>query len=157
MSLPSGFWFFSSCWSLEATSRIQPGTVRPYAWVAREIGRPRAVRAVGTALARNPVPLVIPCHRVVRSDGDTGRYALGDGETDKVTLLHGEGVDVAEVRRRVTERCFWSEEGDTTFCLPYCFAAHPLPDRRFIRFESVREALSRGLEPCSTCHPLLAA
>ena len=48
---------------------IPRGEVRPYGWIAAEIGRPKAVRAVGTALAHNPVPLVVPCHRVVRSDG----------------------------------------------------------------------------------------
>jgi methylated-DNA-[protein]-cysteine S-methyltransferase len=51
---------------------IPKGQVRPYGWIAREIGRPKAVRAVGTALAKNPVPIVIPCHRVVRSDGAIG-------------------------------------------------------------------------------------
>ena len=56
---------------------IPRGEVRPYGWIAAEIGRPRAVRAVGTALAHNPVPLVVPCHRVVRSDGCIGQYSLG--------------------------------------------------------------------------------
>jgi O-6-methylguanine DNA methyltransferase len=50
---------------LRKTMEIPYGEVRPYSWVAREIGRPRAVRAVGSALAGNPVPFVIPCHRVV--------------------------------------------------------------------------------------------
>src|SRR5205823_802173 len=54
---------------LMKTLEIPRGEVRTYAWVAREIGRPRAVRAVGTALRRNPVPILIPCHRVIRSDG----------------------------------------------------------------------------------------
>ncbi|MBO0795035.1 MAG: MGMT family protein, partial [Ktedonobacteraceae bacterium] len=49
---------------------IPYGEVRSYAWIAREIGRPKAVRAVGSALGHNPVPLLIPCHRVVRSNGD---------------------------------------------------------------------------------------
>src|SRR5678816_1686056 len=48
---------------------IPRGEVRPYGWIAREIGRPGAVRATGSVLAKNPVPLLIPCHRVVRSDG----------------------------------------------------------------------------------------
>ena len=47
---------------------IPRGEVRPYGWIAAEIGHPKAVRAVGTALAHNPVPLVVPCHRVVRSE-----------------------------------------------------------------------------------------
>ncbi len=56
---------------------IPRGEVRPYGWIAAEIGRPRAVRAVGTALGHNPVPLIVPCHRVVRSDGSIGQYSLG--------------------------------------------------------------------------------
>src|SRR6478609_7050924 len=52
---------------------IPRGEVRPYGWVAAEIGRPKAVRAVGTALGHNPVPLIVPCHRVVRTDGTIGQ------------------------------------------------------------------------------------
>lgn len=62
---------------LRAALRIGRGQTRSYSWVASAIGRDRAVRAVGTALGRNPVPLLIPCHRVVRASGDPGRYALG--------------------------------------------------------------------------------
>lgn len=76
---------------LQATSRIPAGAVRPYAWVARAIGAPKAVRAVGTALARNPVPFVVPCHRVVRSDGRAGNYGIG-GERTKRALLRSEGA-----------------------------------------------------------------
>lgn len=77
---------------LAATREIPPGETRSYRWVAERIGRPRAVRAVGSALAANPVPLVIPCHRVTRSDGTTGQYALG--AKAKVALLAAEGVAV---------------------------------------------------------------
>jgi O-6-methylguanine DNA methyltransferase len=82
---------------------IPRGEIRPYAWIAREIGRPRAVRAVGSALARNPIPLLIPCHRVVRSDGVIGNYGLG-GTTNKRTLLVWEGVDLDAVGRRTHAR-----------------------------------------------------
>ncbi len=82
---------------LQETARIPLGEVRPYGWIAKEIDRPKAVRAVGTALARNPVPLVVPCHRVVRSDGHIGNYSLG-GRRNKVTLLKTEGVVVEDLR-----------------------------------------------------------
>ncbi|WP_432543167.1 methylated-DNA--[protein]-cysteine S-methyltransferase [Kineococcus sp. SYSU DK002] len=62
---------------LDVLRRIGFGATLSYAGVAREAGSPRAVRAVGTACARNPVPLVVPCHRVVRSDGSVGEYAGG--------------------------------------------------------------------------------
>src|SRR5437879_11515913 len=61
---------------------IPRGEIRTYGWIAAEIGHPRAVRAVGSALRKNPVPVLIPCHRVVRSDGAIGDYALG-GSAEK--------------------------------------------------------------------------
>ena len=70
---------------------IPRGQIRPYAWIAQEIGRPHAMRAVGNALARNPIPLFIPCHRVVRSDGHIGNYGLG-GPVNKRLLLQYEGA-----------------------------------------------------------------
>src|SRR5437879_3189574 len=57
---------------LRKALQIPRGQVRPYNWVAREIGHPAAVRAVGTALANNPTPYLIPCHRVIRADGVIG-------------------------------------------------------------------------------------
>ncbi len=62
---------------LSAAALIPRGQTRPYAWVAERAGRPKAVRAVGSALGRNPVPLLIPCHRVTRSDGSLGDYVFG--------------------------------------------------------------------------------
>ncbi|MFI5143920.1 MAG: methylated-DNA--[protein]-cysteine S-methyltransferase, partial [Thermoanaerobaculales bacterium] len=62
---------------LRKTLEIPRGQVRPYGWIAREIGHPAAVRAVGTALANNPIPYFIPCHRVVRTDGKIGNAGGG--------------------------------------------------------------------------------
>lgn len=74
---------------LRATSRIPYGQVRPYAWVAREVGHPRAARAVGQALHINPVAPIIPCHRVIASDNTLGGY--GGGLDVKRWLLRLEG------------------------------------------------------------------
>src|SRR4029077_3241746 len=76
---------------LRKTRQIPRGEVRPYGWVAREIGHPAAVRAVGTALANNPIPYFIPCHRVVRTDGQIGNYG-GGGPEAKKAILTLEGV-----------------------------------------------------------------
>lgn len=62
---------------LRITAEIPYGEVRSYQWVAEQLGKPKATRAVGNALARNPVPVILPCHRVVRSNGSLGGYALG--------------------------------------------------------------------------------
>jgi O-6-methylguanine DNA methyltransferase len=77
---------------------IPRGEVRTYGWIAAEIGHPAAVRAVGTALRKNPVPVLIPCHRVVRSDGHIGQYALG-GSDAKRTILASEGLESEEINR----------------------------------------------------------
>jgi len=81
---------------------IPRGEVRTYAWIASQIGHPAAVRAVGSALRKNPVPLLIPCHRVVRSDGYIGEYALG-GSANKRAILAFEGVklDASPTSQRV--------------------------------------------------------
>ena len=77
---------------------IPRGEVRTYGWIAAQIGRPAAVRAVGTALRKNPVPVLIPCHRVVRSDGEIGNYALG-GSQAKRAILAAEGLQADEIQR----------------------------------------------------------
>jgi methylated-DNA-[protein]-cysteine S-methyltransferase len=53
------------------------GETRSYKWMAERVGRPAAVRAVGRALSKNPVPIVIPCHRIIESDGSIGGYSSG--------------------------------------------------------------------------------
>ena len=75
---------------LEAAAQIERGQTRSYQWLARSIGMPKASRAVGNALGANPVPVVIPCHRIVRGDGSLGGYAFGT--TMKRTLLAAEGA-----------------------------------------------------------------
>ena len=77
---------------LQAVSRVPRGKVVSYAELARRIGRPRAARAVGQALGRNPVPLVIPCHRVLASDGSLGGYSGRGGVRTKRALLQLEGA-----------------------------------------------------------------
>ena len=70
---------------LEAVERIPQGEVRSYGEIAAQIGRPGACRFVGTTLAKNPFPICIPCHRVIRSDGSPGRF--GGGTQLKEQLL----------------------------------------------------------------------
>ena len=77
---------------LQAARLIQPGTTLTYGQVAHAIGKPKASRAVGQALGRNPVPIVIPCHRVVASDGSLGGYSGGGGVASKRLLLALEGA-----------------------------------------------------------------
>jgi O-6-methylguanine DNA methyltransferase len=75
--------------ALRAAARIPPGEVRSYTWVATQIGRPKAARAVGRVMARNPLPFLFPCHRVVDSSGDLHDYYYG--LKMKARLLEMEG------------------------------------------------------------------
>jgi methylated-DNA-[protein]-cysteine S-methyltransferase len=77
---------------LELVSKIPRGKVTTYKEIARALGSPNACRAVGNALARNPRPLKIPCHRVMRSDGKIGGYRFGSGR--KARLLAKEGIKI---------------------------------------------------------------
>ncbi len=75
---------------LEETMRIPAGETRSYGWLAQKVGRPRAARAVGRVMATNPLPIVVPCHRVVGSDGSLRGY--GGGLDVKAALLRLEGA-----------------------------------------------------------------
>ncbi|HMP56288.1 MAG TPA: methylated-DNA--[protein]-cysteine S-methyltransferase [Novosphingobium sp.] len=78
----------------QALRRIPPGETRSYAQIAAAIGQPGAMRAAGSANGANPVAVLIPCHRVVRSDGSLGGYAWG--EDIKAELLRREGAQTKE-------------------------------------------------------------
>jgi len=138
---------------LNKALEIPRGEVRPYGWIAAEIGRPRAVRAVGSALAHNPVPLVIPCHRVVRSDGMLGQYSLG-GPAVKREILTTEGLDPdgLEALARTGVRYIGS---DTTriYCLPSCRNARRVTERHRVPLRSTLQGRSIGYRACKVCRP----
>lgn len=136
---------------------IPRGEVRPYGWVAAEIGRPKAVRAVGTALGHNPVPLIVPCHRVVRSDGTIGQYSLG-GPDNKRTILAAEGLDPDELERLAHAGIRYIGS-DTThiYCLPTCHNARRITPAHRIEFRSTSASESAGYRACLDCRPSAAA
>ena len=74
--------------------KIPKGTVKTYSEVAKAIGKPLAVRVVANAIAKNPYPIQIPCHRVIRSDGSLGGYLGVGGVKKKKNLLKKEGIIV---------------------------------------------------------------
>ena len=132
---------------------IPRGEVRPYGWVAAEIGRPKAVRAVGSALGHNPVPLIVPCHRVVRSDGMIGQYSLG-GPENKRTILSAEGLDPdrleAEARAGIR---FVGSDTTGAVCLPTCHNAKRITPAHRVPFRSMPAAVAAGYRPCRVCRP----
>jgi O-6-methylguanine DNA methyltransferase len=136
---------------------IPLGEVRPYGWIAAEIGKPRAVRAVGTALAHNPVPLVVPCHRVVRSDGAIGQYSMG-GSDAKRRILGAEGVDTRRLEADAAAGKRWTGSDTTRIvCHPTCRDARRVTDRHRVHFPSLAAAANAGYRPCKHCRPAAIA
>ena len=97
----------------EALRLIPRGRVTTYGEIARYLGT-HAVRAVGTAVGKNPDAPKVPCHRVVRGDGTIGRYSGGDGVPTKVALLKTEGVTVADGRVVTFDQQLWRYPQSTT-------------------------------------------
>jgi O-6-methylguanine DNA methyltransferase len=140
---------------LTKAREIPRGQVRPYAWIAAEINHPQAVRAVGTALGHNPVPLLIPCHRVVRSDGRIGNYIFGSEA--KRSLLQAEGAEPAQLEQLAGKGVHYLGS-DTThiFCYPTCSHARRITEPHRVSFKSGSQAIAAGYRPCKVCRPALA-
>lgn len=126
---------------LAATHEIPFGELRAYRWVAERTGSPAAVRAVGTALGRNPVAPIIPCHRVIRSDGTLGGYGYGLPLKERLLRLERETpLLVGCTTTRV-------------LCRRGCAHEVRLPEGRRVVFASVADARDAGYRPCATCRP----
>jgi len=126
---------------LEGARQVPFGETTSYSALAASIGCPGASRAVGTALGRNPVPFIVPCHRILRGDRSLGGYAFGlPMKSDLLEL----------------ERSTPILEGVTSthiLCRVGCPAlARSRPDRRVV-FASVADARSVGYRPCRICRP----
>ena len=139
---------------LQATYALPYGAVTSYAHIAREIGMPTGSRAVAQALRRNPIPIVVPCHRVVGSSGDLVGYA-GNKIGLKQRLLTLEGVPVkAEGALHVERRAMYVQyHAERAYCLPTCGALPTTPLAELTLFGSRERAESVGLTPCSDCRP----
>jgi methylated-DNA-[protein]-cysteine S-methyltransferase len=139
---------------LQVTSRLPYGAVTSYGHIAREIGEPRATRAVAQALRRNPLPIVIPCHRVIGSSGDLTGYA-GNKVGLKERLLTLEGVPVAADGALHVERqaMYVRYQGLSEYCLPTCGALPSTPLAELTLFGSRQRAEAAGLHPCADCRP----
>lgn len=141
---------------LGTLTKIPRGEVRTYEWVARQVGRPRAVRAVGSILAKNIVPFVVPCHRVVPATGGIGNYAFGPEM--KRELLRREGVDVEGLERLGRSGIRYVGSRTTKiFCFPTCRDAKRIREENRVPFHEASEAIEKGFRPCMHCQPCAAA
>jgi len=140
---------------LEVTASIPYGAVTSYARVAHLIGKPAAVRAVAQALRTNPLPIVVPCHRVIGSSGALVGYA-GKKVALKQRLLAIEGVRTLPARgdfRVRREAMYALHVGDSEYCLPTCGSLASRPLSELVLFGSRERAEAAGLAPCTTCRP----
>jgi len=130
---------------LAAANRIPFGQVTSYSDLARRIGRPRAARAVGNALGANPVPVIVPCHRVIRGDGSWGHYAFGAAL--KTRLLELERTTPLLVGCASTR----------IVCRRGCAHEQRIGENGRVVFASVADAAGVGYRPCKVCRPRDAA
>jgi O-6-methylguanine DNA methyltransferase len=135
------------------TASIPRGEVRPYGWIAAGVGSPGATRAVGSVMAANPIPLIVPCHRVVRSDGRIGAYSLGGPDT-KHRLLEAEGAEPDQLED-LARRGIRYLGSDTTgiVCFPTCRHARRITDAHRVPFRTLADAKAAGHRPCEVCRP----
>jgi len=140
---------------LEATAALPYGAVTSYGGIAARIGVPSAVRPVAQALRWNPLPIVIPCHRVIGSTGALTGYA-GHRVELKQRLLAVEGVKTVaahkdfKVRR---EAMYTLANGETEYCLPTCGSLLSQPLSGLTLFGTRKGAEAAGLGPCTSCRP----
>ncbi len=135
---------------LERLRTIGPGAVITYNGLADAAGAPAAQRAVGHTMATNPVPIFVPCHRVIRSDGSVGNY--GGGVPCKVKLLRTEGFDVGR-DLKLGQRSVLAHRATRIFCRPGCSAAERANQARMLIFADPERAERAGFRPCRLCRP----
>jgi len=126
---------------LTEANRIPFGEVTSYSELARRIGHPRAARAVGNALGANPVPVIVPCHRVIRGDGSWGHYAFGGAlKTRLLALERGTPLLVGCASTHIV-------------CRRGCAHEQRIAEHGRVVFASVADAASVGYRPCKVCRP----
>src|SRR6266851_2634117 len=134
---------------LTVTTELPYGAVASYGGIAKRIGAPGSVRAVAQALRHNPLPIVIPCHRVIGSTGDLTGYA-GTRIGLKEQLLTLEGVPVGHRARKIERgHMYILAEGEVEYCVPSCGDISRKPLAEVTLFGSREHAEDVGLSPCS--------
>jgi methylated-DNA-[protein]-cysteine S-methyltransferase len=137
--------------ALTTLRTVPAGAVITYQALAAAVGNPDSQRAIGNTMATNPVPLVIPCHRVIRSDGTIGNY--GGGVANKLKLLRLEGFEVGS-DMRLPSRAVMGHRRTHIFCRPSCSAAKRADSNQVLIFADAACAGHAGLRPCKLCRPV---
>jgi methylated-DNA-[protein]-cysteine S-methyltransferase len=136
--------------ALETLRRVPPGSVISYRGLAAAVGEPDSQRAIGNTMASNPVPIFVPCHRVIKSDGSIGNYGGGVGR--KVALLKLEGFRIGR-DLRMPPGAVLGHRHTHIFCRPECSAARRARPANALVFADAGHARSAGMRACRICGP----
>ncbi|MBV8771987.1 MAG: methylated-DNA--[protein]-cysteine S-methyltransferase, partial [Deltaproteobacteria bacterium] len=136
--------------ALSRLRRVPAGSVISYQALAAAVGVPSGQRAIGNTVASNPIPIYVPCHRVIRSDGSLGNY--GGGPERKLKLLRAEGFAV-DVRRRMPAEAVYGHWSSRIYCRPTCTAVHRTDRRKWLIFADSERARRFGMRACKLCRP----
>lgn len=136
--------------ALTRLRKVPAGAVITYQGLAAAVGHPNSQRAIGTTMATNPVPLFVPCHRVIKSDGSIGNY--GGGVETKLKLLRTEGFRIGS-DLRLSARAVMGHRQTHIYCNPDCSAARRADPSRALIFADASHAAHAGLRPCKLCRP----
>ncbi len=134
--------------ALRRLCEVPSGSVVTYQALAAAAGAPNAQRAVGSAMATNPIPVYVPCHRVVRSDYLVGNYGGGPGR--KIKLLRAEGF---EIDSQNLLHVVFGHRGTGIYCRPECHAAQRANRSKLLMFADAPHARQAGMRPCKLCRP----
>ena len=136
---------------LRELQEIPRGAVVSYQALGAAVGAPRGARAVGNALHNNPVPIYVPCHRVISSDGRIGGY--GGGAARKTQLLRCEGFELDEADVRMPDKVVWGHQGNKIYCRKNCRTVARVDRARMLFFADPKQAQRAGMRPCKICRP----
>jgi methylated-DNA-[protein]-cysteine S-methyltransferase len=153
LALPVDLSLVDSEFQRRALTRLRavpPGAVISYQGLAAALGHPDAQRAIGNTMASNPIPIFVPCHRVIKSDGSIGNY--GGGVQRKIILLRTEGF-VVKGDLKLPPQAVLGHQKSRIFCRPACSAARRAGPGNQLIFADAGHAHHAGLRPCKICRP----
>ena len=136
---------------LDELQEVPRGALISYQALGVAVGSASSARAVGNALHNNPVPIYVPCHRVISSDGRIGGYGGGAGR--KLQLLRSEGFALADQAVRLPDSVVWGHRTTQIYCRTNCRAAARVDRGRMLFFADQKAARQAGLRPCKICRP----
>lgn len=136
---------------LQKLLEVPRGAVVSYQALGAAAGAPKGARAVGNAMHNNPLPIYVPCHRVIASDGGIGGY--GGGIARKLQLLRSEGFALPQAAVRLPDSFVLGHRQTKIYCRQTCRTAAHVDRSRLMFFAGGRQAQQAGMRPCKICQP----